>query len=225
MLYLQYNFWKKVMITVTNLSKTIHNSSISQKLFCDISWSFEQNNSYIITGASGIGKSTFLSIIAGFDTPTKGIVVFDKKNIHTMTTKEQSTFRTNTIGFLFQKSYLMTEISVLENVMLPILLSGKTEHEAEKQDASPSQLSGGQQQRVSLARAVVNDPLFLYADEPTAFLDQETGIFIIEWIFEYISRNKSGLIMNSHDQSTYRYTNNILVLKNQKLESLEMQNI
>ena len=220
------------MITLTNLSKVIQSHN-KQTLFIDVSCTFKSKNKYVIIGSSGVGKSTLLSIIAGFDTPTSGVITYQNKIVHTMSPQEQSYFRSCTIGFLFQKAYLIAEISVLENVMLPILISGKTNHDAElraktllkslnietKQLCAPGLLSGGEQQRVALARAVANNPRFLLADEPTAFLDSETGAFITQWIFQYIQDNKTGLIMNSHDQSIYPYADTLLILRNQTLEA------
>gem|GEM_PF-4608051 len=220
------------MITLTNLSKAILSPN-KQTLFSDVSYTFKSKNTYVIIGSSGVGKSTLLSIIAGFDTPTSGIITYHDKTIHRMSPHEQSYFRSSIIGFLFQKSYLIAEISVLENVMLPLLIGRKTNHDAElraktllkslnietKQHCAPGLLSGGEQQRVALARAVANNPRFLLADEPTAFLDAETTTFITQWIFQYVQDNKIGLIMNSHDQSIYPYADTLLMLRNQTLEA------
>lgn len=225
------------MIKINNITKIIEESFFSKTLFSDISYVFNKSSTYVITGASGIGKSTLISIIAGFDLPTSGFVCWNNENIHMLSSEKKSYFRSSIIGCVFQKAYLIGEISVLENIMLPSLIAGKTTHEAEtnakiilhtlhletKQYQAPGLLSGGELQRVALARAVANYPQFLFADEPTAFLDAETGSFITKWIFDYVATNKTGLIMNSHDQSLYHYAENLLVLQNQTLELLDIK--
>lgn len=178
-----------------------------------ISASFSQKNSYAIQGASGAGKSTLIHILAGIDTPSSGAVFFDNQNFATMTTFDHEQFLQHKVGLLFQQPYLLKELTVLENVMLPALIAGKPYeiseayarklleevHLSTKKTEKPSTLSGGQQQRVALARALINKPVFLLADEPTGNLDQETGSVIVNLMVKLHHEWGMGIIVSTHD--------------------------
>jgi ABC-type lipoprotein export system ATPase subunit len=169
--------------------------------------------SYAVTGASGSGKTTLLQIMAGIDVPCSGTVLVGGRNIHTLPDTQRAQFLCNTLGFVFQSSYLLKELSVLENVMLKGIINNKTQalcadeaHEllgavglAHKAHARPTELSGGQQQRVALARALFGKPRFLLADEPTGNLDEETGRAIIDLLLEFKERFAMGVVVSSHN--------------------------
>lgn len=220
------------MLVLKEVSKSFFAGKKQVSLFSNISINFLPNTSYVITGPSGIGKSTLLSIIASFDTPTTGGIHFEDNNIHhDFSQKELTDFRAKHIGFLFQKSYVFNEISVLENVMLPALIAGNdyesTKEYAQhllkllgiydKKDMQPNLLSGGEQQRVSFARALSNKPTFLLADEPTAFLDQKTAEIIINCMQNYVKEENKGLIIVSHDLNIINFADKQLKLENEML--------
>ncbi len=179
----------------------------------DISVSFSQEKTYGITGVSGTGKSTFIQLLAGLDAPTSGTVSFNDQLLNKMTPQEHERFLQKNVGLIFQLPYLIKELSVLENSMLPAIIAGASEQEArdtaltlldqvglsDKIDACPASLSGGQQARVALARALANRPAFLLADEPTGNLDEQTGKEIISILLSLQKEWGMGLIISTHD--------------------------
>ncbi len=179
----------------------------------EITVSFTQGTSYAIMGVSGTGKSTLMHLLAGLDTPTAGTVFFNEQNIFRMSVQEHAYFLRSSVGLLFQLPYLIKELSVCENVMLPALIAGgseanslkKAQHLLEcvgltqKADARPGSLSGGQQQRVALARALINEPAFLLADEPTGNLDERTGAEMVDLLLRLQREWQMGLIVSTHD--------------------------
>lgn len=149
----------------------------------------DQGDMVAVVGASGVGKSTLLHILGGLDRPTSGEVKFKGQNVNHMTEKELALFRNFHIGFVFQHHYLLDDFTALENVMIPALVAGKSRQEAaakaehlladvglqDRQNHLPRQLSGGELQRTAVARALVNDPELVMADEPSGNLDIATG--------------------------------------------------
>ena len=174
---------------------------------------FTSGNTYAITGISGSGKSTLMHILAGLDAPTKGNVFFNDVSLQTLLPLTLAQFLNKSIGLVFQSSHLIRELSVIENIMLPGLISGRSPDECEtraiellhtinlfdKKNSKPGELSGGQQQRVAIARALFNEPAFLIADEPTGNLDLTTGKTIIELLLSCHREWGMGIIVSSHD--------------------------
>jgi lipoprotein-releasing system ATP-binding protein len=179
-----------------------------------INATFTQSHSYAITGISGSGKSTLMHILAGLDTPTTGTVLFNNNVIHAFSAHDRSQFLNKSIGLVFQSPHLLRELSVLENVILPGLIGGRSKNDCmqraelllkkvsllEKQNSKPGELSGGQQQRVAIARALFNEPAFLIADEPTGNLDIATGNAIIDLLLSCRDEWGMGIIVSSHDE-------------------------
>jgi len=174
---------------------------------------FDQSKTYAITGVSGAGKSTFLHILAGLDAPSEGSIYFDGKDLATLSHSERLVFLNKSIGLVFQLPYLIAELSVIENTMVPGLISGLSVDEcrfkalrllelvgiSEKVESCPLALSGGQQQRVAVARAIFNEPAFLLADEPTGNLDINTGKTLIDLLQQCKKEWGMGIIISSHD--------------------------
>lgn len=174
---------------------------------------FDQGKTYALTGVSGTGKSTLIHLLAGLDAPTKGQVLFNGKSLAAMSAAEHDLFLQKEVGLLFQQPYLIKELSVLENVMLAGLIAQADEHElrshathllalvglASKTHEPPGALSGGQQARIALARALINKPAFLLADEPTGNLDEQTGREIVELMLRLQKEWHMGLIVSTHD--------------------------
>lgn len=174
---------------------------------------FQQGMSYAITGPSGAGKSTLIHILAGMDNPTTGAVLCNDVAINRLLPERKALFLNKTVGLVFQFPYLIRELTVLENVMIPGFIAEKSYDFCveralylleqvgipEKAKRTPASLSGGQQQRVSLARALFNEPSFLLADEPTGNLDSATGKEILRVILECHKQLGMGIIINTHD--------------------------
>ena len=168
-----------------------------------------------ITGPSGSGKTTLLNLLSGLDTPTRGAVFLSGKNIDVLSDAELSIFRRKNMGFIFQYYNLIPQLTVLENVMLPGLMVKRPNREVRKkalelleevgltrfQNQFPIKLSGGQMQRVTIARAMINDPAVLFADEPTGDLDSETGKTVIELIRRFAKEKQTAVILVTHDKS------------------------
>lgn len=221
---------KLAVLEINNLEKIFpgpkNNSLILQK----ITARFMQGTSYAIMGSSGAGKSTLLQLLAGIDKPTGGQVLFNGIDIATFSQQQHIAYLQKSIGLLFQLPYLIKELSVLENVMLPALIAQKgsdiAAHRAEKLLKSvelyekrmqlPGELSGGQQQRAALARALINQPSFLIADEPTGNLDEQTSSAITRLMLELKKEWHMGIIVSTHDQSLAAQMDKTLELKNGK---------
>jgi len=177
-----------------------------------------------VMGPSGSGKSTLLYTIGALLTPTKGDVTIDGKSIYKMKPRQRAKFRRENIGFIFQTFELIPYLTALENVMLPLYLSGvaTTKHEDTAEEAlrkvglahralhKPTELSGGEQQRVSIARGIVNNPHILLADEPTGNLDQKTGNEIVQLLHKLNDRDGLTVIMVTHDPDKARLSNRVL---------------
>lgn len=167
-----------------------------------------------VWGPSGSGKTTLLNLISAIDEPTAGELIIAGKDVRLLTDNQKSEHRNQTIGFIFQGFNLVPVLSALENVMLPLQIKGASAAEAKKQALArleevglgdlihnrPAKMSGGQQQRVSIARALVNNPSVVIADEPTANLDSETARMIIELMRELNEKDEITFIFSTHDQ-------------------------
>ncbi|EKE15558.1 MAG: hypothetical protein ACD_11C00139G0002 [uncultured bacterium] len=192
----------------------------------------------IIFGPSGCGKSTLLYGISGLQAPTYGEVFVQGKNLKMMTKKETVEFHQLSIGMVFQAFYLIPTLTVLDNVCLPKVFRGEDLKErrekgiqllrrfgiAEQADKFPNELSGGQKQRVSIARALINDPEIILADEPVGNLDSESAENVLEIFKEINGTDKKTLIMVTHNPEHLHYADRILHMKDGKKESEEINN-
>lgn len=197
----------------------------------EVSVTFEQNKTYAITGVSGTGKSTLLHLLAGLDVPTAGTILFNTTDIATFTESQKNKWLNQSIGLVFQSPYLIKELSVLENLMLPAIIGNKKQSDIEAQARNllfavglqkyatyhPNALSGGQQQRVVIARALINKPTFLLADEPTGNLDVATGATIVDLLLQCQQDFGLGLIISSHDAYVSQSMQYVYEMKNGKL--------
>ena len=202
------------LLIVQDISKVFIQGSEKITILENINATFSQKKSYAITGISGSGKSTLIHIIAGLDTPTIGKILFNDQDIQAFSPSQRSLFLNQSIGLVFQSPYLIRELSIFENVILPGLISGRSKHDCtqradellekvgllEKRMSKPGELSGGQQQRIAIARALFNEPDFLIADEPTGNLDIATGRTIIDLLLTCHHDLGMGLIISSHDE-------------------------
>lgn len=198
------------------------------------SYTFFQGKTYAITGASGIGKSTLIGLLAGLDEPTSGTVYFNEHDINLFDTQQKSMFLNEYIGIVFQFPYLIKELTVLENVIIKGLIRQLSNVVCKEKGLSllksvglldhahrmPAALSGGQQQRVALARALFGDPVFLLADELTGNLDSKTGAEIIELLINLHKNHGMGIIVSSHDPQVAKRMEIVLELKNGIIEEI-----
>ncbi len=218
-------------IKVDNINKSFNENGKRMSLFEGISVNFKQGESYAITGLSGAGKSTLLQILAGLDKPDSGNICYRGQRFASLSPLELNCLRNSELGLVFQSPYLIKELSVIENIMLPGMIKNM-EPESSRQRAifllelvgiavkayeHPAALSGGQQQRVALARALFNQPKFLLADEPTGSLDEKTGRSIVDLLLFFQKKWHMGLIISSHDRYVAQAVNHIYQLKDGRL--------
>ena len=175
--------------------------------------SIEKGTFMSVIGRSGSGKSTFLNLVGGIENPTSGEVFFDGKSIHQFKDKELTKFRNQHIGYVFQQYHLLKELTVLENIRLPLDIGRKAyDHSYEEElldllglkdrtDFYPSQLSGGQQQRVAIARALANKPSILLCDEPTGNLDSATNIEVMGLLKTSCRKYNQTILMVTHNEA------------------------
>lgn len=202
----------ETVIRMENVKKTYDMGESCVYALRGISFKIEQGEFVSIMGPSGSGKSTCMNMIGCLDRPTSGIVEVGGKQTAKMTEKELAVLRNKTIGFVFQQYHLLSSMTVIENVMLPLRYKGVERREREKIAAAalervgladrmnhrPFELSGGQKQRAAIARATVTDPQIILADEPTGALDSETGRQVLS-LFREINRNGTTIVLVTHD--------------------------
>lgn len=202
----------QAIIQTKGIAKHVSSPEGTLQILQDINIRIQSGSSNAILGASGSGKSTLLGLLAGLDTPSQGQILFAGQDIGALDEDGRARLRAGRIGFVFQSFQLLPGLTALENVMLPLELSGKTEPEQRARTILdqvglqqrlrhyPSRLSGGEQQRVAIARAFAVEPELLLADEPTGNLDQTTGAKIIDLLFSLNQSNNTTLVMVTHDQ-------------------------
>ena len=201
------------MLLVTRaLSKRVQISEGELTILDEVSIEISAKERVAIVGASGSGKSTLLSLLAGLDEPSGGCVIYhDRDDLSSMSEAERAAFRAEWIGFVFQSFQLLSSLTAIENVMLPLELNGEAHASARAREwldrvglshrltHYPRQLSGGEQQRVAIARAFAMEPRVLFADEPTGNLDTATGQKVVELLFEINRGAGTTLILVTHD--------------------------
>ena len=215
------------IITTDKLCKTFSNGGLQQHVLKNIDLEIYEGDFTIIMGASGAGKSTLLYALSGMDKPTLGKVTFDGTDITKLTTDEMALFRRDNCGFVFQQIYLVDTMSILDNVMAAGLLTNKNKKEvAEKAreilasvdikeelwNKFPTQISGGEAQRVGIARALINNPKLVFADEPTGALNSHTGKAVLDTLTAFNEQGQS-IVMVTHDITSARRGSRILYVK------------
>jgi lipoprotein-releasing system ATP-binding protein len=191
-------------LVLENVSKIYESAGKTVTVFENLNLTLKDNSFLAVKGVSGIGKSTLLNLIGLLDTPTGGTIKLGNVYYDKLTLDEKSDFRNSKLGFVFQFHHLLSEFTVLENVVIPFTIGGKSFKEgndlareilemvglSERLDHYPSQLSGGEQQRTAIARALINSPEILLMDEPTGNLDPFTGDVVMDYI-DNLRKNKS----------------------------------
>jgi putative ABC transport system ATP-binding protein len=220
------------VIQLENIHKTYTMGDVQVHALRGVSLTIREGEFVAIMGASGSGKSTTMNILGCLDRPTRGSYILDGQDVSQMSKDERADIRSRKIGFVFQGFNLLSRTSALENVELPMLyagVSGAQRHEramqslaavglAGREQNHPNQLSGGQQQRVAVARALVNDPALILADEPTGNLDSRTAVEVIE-IFQRLNRERGmTLILVTHEPDIAQYAQRVVVFKDGKIK-------
>lgn len=169
-----------------------------------------RGESVFLCGASGAGKTTLLYTLAGLERPEAGTVELEGNHLYSGSERSQARLRNERVGFVFQGYFLLSELTALENVMLPSVIAGKAKREAaevslekvglaDRMQHLPPELSGGEQQRVAIARALINDPSIIFADEPTGNLDSKTGSGIVDLLMTLVQEKNKTLVVVTHD--------------------------
>ena len=211
-------------ITCTNIAKTFVVEGNNIKVLENIDLTIEKGDLVAISGQSGAGKSTLLHIIASLDEASSGTILYDEKPIAGHTNFALSNIRLNNFGFVYQFHHLLEDLTVLENIMIPLQLAGNTSKQnvyniidevglSPRVSHLPWKLSGGEKQRVAIARALINNPDFIFLDEPTGNLDDENASIIQDLLLEISKRNNIALVTATHDNNFIESFNKIYYLK------------
>ncbi len=223
-----------MLLKADNISKIYTNGNKSFEVLKDIRLSINKSEIVAIVGPSGAGKSTLLHILAGLDKPTKGRVVFDGTDLYGLSDSKRALIRNKRIGFVFQFYYLLSEFSVLENVIMPVMVSRDSDTRKRfsldkantllsrvkiksKADNKPSQISGGEAQRVAIARALINDPDIVFCDEPTGNLDSANAGIVLELIKDLNQKTKQAFMIVTHNEKVADFADRILHIEDGKI--------
>jgi putative ABC transport system ATP-binding protein len=224
------------MIEITDLQRIYHMGAVEVRALDGVTLNIEKGEFLGIMGASGSGKTTLLHMVGLLDLPTSGRITIDGLDVLRLTDYEKTMFRLYKLGYVFQDYALVPDLTVMENVSLPAMLRKDRSEEQVKKDSSgilqrtglydrrdhlPRELSGGQQQRVSIARAMVNKPDILFADEPCANLDSENSKMVLDLFHEINEEMKQTIIMVSHEDWHKDYFHRIVRLRDGKVASDE----
>ena len=210
---------EKNLIKLNKVSKVFKVGEENFTALHEVSLKIESGAFMSFVGPSGSGKTTLLNLIGGLDVPTSGDIYFKESGLSSMSRQQMAQYRRENIGFIFQTYNLLPVYSVYENVLFPLLLKGSKEKNvrdrvmdivekvglSDQSKKRPSQLSGGQCQRVAIARALVKDPPLILADEPTANLDTENSLQILELMRELNREYKAAVVFSTHDEKVTRF--------------------
>lgn len=222
---------KPSILTVDHLTKTFKSGAQDLSVLRDVSFAIEEGCACAIVGPSGSGKTTLIALCAGLERPSGGAVIFNGVAMHRAPEEELARVRNQFVGFIFQSFQLLPSLTALENVMVPAEIRGENHARARAADLLaqvglenrlrhyPIQLSGGEQQRVAVARAFINRPKILFADEPTGNLDGETGQEIVRLIFDLNATYGTTLMLVTHDRELTEQASRVIGLKGGRLIS------
>jgi putative ABC transport system ATP-binding protein len=220
------------ILKTENLEKIYQDNGVPVHALRGIDLSVTKGDYLVIAGPSGSGKTTLLNLLGALDSPTKGKILFEQTDLSLKTRKELSEFRLHNLGFVFQAYNLIPVLTAMENIEFSMMLLGISENERRKKalnlmdeleigelaNKRPNEMSGGQQQRVAVARAIVNDPAVVLADEPTANLDSATGSILLD-LMEKMNREKNiTFIFSSHDKQVIDRAGKLLIIKDGRIE-------
>ena len=224
------------IIELKNLTK-VYKNGVEFRALDNVNLKIERGEFVAIVGPSGSGKSTLMHLIGLLDTPSSGTLLIDKNDVTKMSDKELSETRNRTLGFVFQYHHLLPDFTALENVMMPLLISGKNRKEAteiaekllkevgleNRMDHRPGELSGGQNQRVAIARALSCSPAIVLGDEPTGNLDTKTGDMIYELLRQLNKEYTQTFIVVTHSEDLASKADKIIRLVDGKITDVEIK--
>ncbi len=222
------------IIEINELNKLYITGSETLPIIRNLTLSVDKSSVLVITGESGSGKSTFLNLLSGLDAPTSGSILVHNQRVDRMSERALSVYRRYTIGLVFQFHYLLNDFTALENVMLPLYMAGgdkkisreKSRHLLDEVGLGnrvshfPQELSGGERQRVAVARALINDPEIILADEPTGNLDEKNSRTVEDMLFTLVERYSKTLVLVTHDTKLAERGRRRMVLVNGALQDL-----
>jgi len=202
------------IMVCNDLSKVYQEGRLATSVLQGVNLSVSKGELLAIVGTSGSGKSTLLHLLGALDAPTTGNILFNGNNIHQLSSKQQSKWRNQELGFVYQFHHLLSEFSALENVAMPLLIAGESIKSAQQKATElldrvglseriqhrPSELSGGERQRVAIARALINKPSLVLADEPTGNLDAKSAESVYQLLKELNTEFGTAFIVVTHDQ-------------------------
>ena len=217
-----------------NISKSFNINNESLLVLKNINLSIRENLNIAISGKSGAGKSTLLHIMAGLDMPTSGCIEYNNKSLVEMNNEEISKVRLLNFGFVYQFHHLLEDLTIEENIQMPLMLNNNLNKSSKieiteimkyldiynRKDHLPWKLSGGEKQRAAIARALINNPKFLFLDEPTGNLDHENAKHIHDLLIEMSDRRGIALITATHDNEFIKLFKNVYKLENSSLREL-----
>jgi putative ABC transport system ATP-binding protein len=220
---------KNIILKVENIAKTYKNGDLHVSALQDISLEIKSGEFIMITGRNGSGKSTLLHQLGLLDVPDSGKITINEQEIVSMKESLRTVLRLKYLGYIFQEYALIAELTAMENVILPAMMIG-TSRDARKKAIEifekvglenkmhrlPSQLSGGEQQKVAIARSLINDPVIIFADEPTANLDTKASADVLE-LFKKINSEGRTIIMITHEQEELQYASRLIKLSDGKI--------
>ncbi len=221
------------ILKIESLTRQFKSGDKTLTVVNNITFEIEEGISCAIVGPSGSGKTTLLGLSAGLDQPTSGDVTLNGINLKPLNEDQRAEVRNRHVGFVFQTFQLVPTLTAVENVMVPLELRGEAKNQVreraiefleevglgERSHHYPTQLSGGEQQRVAVARAFINDPKILFADEPTGNLDSETGEHIENLIFDLNRKQGTTLVLVTHDLDLADKCDRVIKLKNGEVDS------
>ena len=220
-----------IIISIKDLRKTYRTESESLTILNDLSIDIEKGKKIVIAGESGSGKSTFLNIVGALDNASAGSIIVGPYNVGQMDEEDAAEYRNRFLGLIFQFHYLLKDFTALENVYLPAFMAGVNKKEAEEKALKllddvglssrvnhlPSELSGGERQRVAVARALINDPEVILADEPTGNLDPANAVMIGDLLFSMADKYQKTLLLVTHDMNLASKGDKIYSIKEGRL--------
>jgi putative ABC transport system ATP-binding protein len=223
------------LVELRNVSKGYREGERRHEVLVDVNATVHSGEIVVLLGRSGSGKSTLLNLLSGIDLPDRGDVLIEGEAIHRMSEHDRTLFRRDHIGFVFQFFNLIPTLTVLENLLLPLDLAGRTSGDdrrragelleqvglADRASSFPDRLSGGEQQRVAVARALAHDPRLVLADEPTGNLDLETGRRVLELLDTLVRGGGKTMIMVTHSREVVGLADRLLTVRDGKLVEID----
>ncbi|MCX8700855.1 lipoprotein-releasing ABC transporter ATP-binding protein LolD [Gilliamella sp. B2840] len=221
----------QILLSAKNLCKTYNEGKMVTEVLKNVSFDIYSRSLLAIIGSSGSGKSTLLHLLGGLDKPTSGEIIFKSQQLNQLSEKEKAHLRNQEIGFIYQFHHLLPDFTALENVAMPLLISGANPNDAKKRamvmlesvnlakraNHRPSELSGGERQRVAIGRALINNPALVMADEPTGNLDKTTANAIFDLLISLNRDHGTAFLVVTHDLELANKLDNQLIMYDGRL--------